>query len=203
MAARDHARAVDVWLGFDIAGAETRVRTGGTATLRAELETWTHLNPQIFLTSYLELRAILDRLNLKAGDHVVDLGCGYARMPFVLNAHHPGVAFTGIEAVPQRVDESQRVMKLHQVAGAIGCVDLCSPDFKLPQATVYFLYDFGTESDLRHFLEQWASRLLDWKPKIVLRGARVRHLVKTEWPWIWHQASEHLENLSIFDLASS
>ena len=109
--AQVHAAAVDKWLGFELDAIEARLAREHTNFSGARDEQhWIGLPIQTLQTPYTEIRELLSLLDLKPGDHIVDLGAGYGRMGFVVAAHHPGVGFTGYEVVSDRVAEGRRVL---------------------------------------------------------------------------------------------
>jgi hypothetical protein len=127
-------------------------------------------------------------LDLKPGESIVDLGAAYCRMAFVLARHYPGVKFLGIECVPQRVAEAQRILKAQGHEHFIcSCADLSCDEFEIPRAQAYFIYDCGTRSDIEktlnklrdlHFTQGMGFRL-------VARGLRVRAAIDEGQPWLF------------------
>lgn len=190
--AREHARQVDSYLGFDISAAEKIVATQICSDALSAHETWAHVDPQIFLTPYLELRLIADLLKPVSGSTFVDLGAGYCRMAFVLATHYPSVQFVGIECVQTRVTEAQRVFKQQGLKNSSAiCADLLNDDFHLPLADVYFVYDFGSRADIALLLEKLRILRVHGakKFKLVARGQRTRECIESAHrAWLFKEA---------------
>lgn len=109
----------------------------------------------------------------------------------------PDVQFVGFEFVSERVLEGQRVLSER------GCLhakllqrDLTHPDFILPEAQAYFIYDYGTVPHIRATLKQIEKIADSKKVTLVARGKGTRSLIDHEFPWLMleHQA----ENFSIY-----
>jgi SAM-dependent methyltransferase len=173
-----HSGLVDSWLGFDIAKIEA-----GLAPAPDHQERWEKKGNGVFSTPYSELRRILQEISPKAGDLVVDLGAGYGRMAFVLEAHFPGVKFLGLELAPERVSEGQRVMAAKGLKNSqLLCADLlvATP----PTAEFYFLYDYGTRAAIEKTLVDLRGLAKTQKIVLVGRGRAVRDAVERAHPWL-------------------
>jgi hypothetical protein len=195
-AAKDHSRAVDSWLGFDLLSAEVQVRAE-VNQLRFDIETWHHLSPQIFQTSYLELRAILHWISPEPRECIADLGCAYGRMAFVLQRHHPESRFVGIDVCKSRLTEAQRVAQTHRLSQAIfEHVDLVIQPDRVPKADHFFVYDIGTTQDSTVLMKELSRRSFK---TLVLRGGRIRHLAHQHLlPHQSPQSSLELLNLALY-----
>ena len=71
-------------------------RAGREASL-SEAQLWEHLSPSVFQTPYSEISRILREMAPPPGSRVVDLGAGYGRMAFVVEAFFPQVEFVRSE----------------------------------------------------------------------------------------------------------
>ncbi len=194
-AAKLHSAQVDAWLGFDLQKSEAQLAQD-CGQMREDLETWAHLSPQVFQTSYVELRAILEWIQAAPGELVLDLGCAYARMAFVIARHYPKLRYWGADAATARVEEAKRLLG-PSAAFELLSMDLVALD-KLPKAEHVFMYDIGTTQDTQSVL----NKLLEQKPKtLVLRGGRVRHLAHQTLLKLW-EPREALEllNLALYRL---
>ena len=192
-----HSQAVDAWLGFKFEKIESSLNAHGSRqkpTLSSEehQQLWFGLAAQSLLTPYVEIRAILKRLNLRPGHRVVDLGAAYGRMAFVLERIHPGVHFTGYEYVGERVFEAQRVFArigMSQTARIeMIHADLAATNFRPVLADVYFIYDFGTPKtiektlyDLKKIVQRHPQKQA---PLIVARGRHSRMLIESRHQWL-------------------
>jgi hypothetical protein len=210
--ARFHADLVDQILGFEIRQIEQRLfaeardltPAGDLASwghgLHQGNQTWVGLSPQTLLTPYSELRLMCQLLQPLPGQQVVDLGAGYGRLGLVLHQLYPQVFFTGVEFVPERVVEGQRIL------AEFGCVharlvqgDLSSEDFILPHADFYFIYDYGKIPHIRRTLRQLEAMAVERKFTIIARGQGTRSLIHHEHPWLTYiQEPLHEEFFSIY-----
>ena len=77
---------------------------------------------------------MLSVLNLKSGDNMVDLGAGFGRMDLVLYKHFETSHFVWVEIVRARAEESMRA---------------ADPEFQLPSAQVYFIYNLSILSNIQ------------------------------------------------------
>ena len=185
---KSHAKGADKFLGFNLEAVEQEVRQSRHGELLGQFETWAHLDPQIFLTPYLELRYITEKISLSKGETLVDLGCAYARLPFVIsNRFKNEVHFLGYDCVPHRILESERVLKLHGIPAQLFTQNICTEAFQIPEAEHFFIYDTGTSSDVEKLLEKirvfTRSRPSAIK-SLVARGARARHIIHEKHPWL-------------------
>ncbi len=198
--AKAHAMAVDAWLGFRFEDVE-RERVSQAAAL-ATFESWAHLSPQAFQTPYVELRQIVSLLALREGECLVDLGCAYARLAFVLGWYFPRLKFLGVEACELRVREALRVLGERGLAESKGLLqvlvaDVTAAEFAWPVARAYFIYDFGTEAAVHSVLER--LRLLARGPEVagdffvVARGRRTHQVIHGSHSWLglnlWRQTN--------------
>ncbi|WP_413612979.1 SAM-dependent methyltransferase [Bdellovibrio sp. HCB-110] len=198
--AQDHAILVDEWLGLQIQNCEGKVRARSASDTDVAQQNWEHLSPQAFQTPYVEIRNILDLLNLSAGKHIVDLGCAYGRMGFVLGAHYPGVHFRGYELEPARVLEAQRILATYSYTNiAIHVADLAAEDFVLPEADVYFIFDYGSENAVKKTLGDLQKIAQKRSIEVVARGRLSRFLIHKEHPWLAEiHAPRHFHHFSIY-----
>lgn len=149
-------------------------------------QTWVGLDPQTLNTPYVELIEMCHLLSLKEGELIVDLGAGYGRLGVVLDSYYPQTSFIGYELVSERVREGNKTFK------ALGCMnatlleqDLMADDFVIPEAHVYFLYDFGKTSHIRSVLNK-LENLADKNHhfKLVARGKGSRSIIAHEYHWL-------------------
>ncbi len=145
--AKTRSLYVDKYLGFQCESIEEKVRSQNTDNeLLKNQQNWQHLSLQAMQTPYVEIRNILELLKLKPGQHIVDLGCAYARMGFVIHRHYKDILFSGYELEHLRTLETQRVLKkwlCNQIR--VYTADLSAENFVLPEADVFFIFDYGNE----------------------------------------------------------
>lgn len=182
--AKEHALLVDDHLGFDCESVEATLRHG-IKNATPDQQNWENLPLQAMQTPYVELRGILDLLKPQPTEKLIDLGAAYGRLGFVTEEHYPEVQFIGFELEGARVAESLRVMKLQGMTRAqFEVADLASPEFELPVADYYFLFDYGHENDVRKTLED-LRRIARYNPiQVVARGRLSRTLIHSDHPWL-------------------
>ncbi len=193
-----HAAEIDAWFGIDTFTTESRLPRKADP----DQETWTGTDPQIFLTPYTELRWVLTRLTQSPNpiSHFVDLGAGYGRMGLVMAEHLPKARFTGIELLDDRIAASRHLKHVWQKHHReMICADLSSPDFILPHASHYFIYDFGSVRAIDRCLEKlrYQAKLAPFC--LIGRGRRIRDRIQAEHPWLsGEKAPEHHSRLSFY-----
>lgn len=190
--AKEHATAVDQWLGFEIAGIEERLVS------RSGQEIWQHLDAQAFQTPYLEIRTLLESLQLPSASKVIDLGCGYGRMAHVIGRHFPDLQFLGYEIVRERVSEGLRVLAGFSYLNVqLSALDLTesSPE----SADCYFLYDYGTVPAIEKTLQDLREISRSRPIQVVARGRASRFLIHKDNAWLSEvNPPRHFETFSIY-----
>jgi len=123
----------------------------------------------------------------------------------VLNALYPKAHFIRYEYVPERVLEGKRIFLENNCAQcSLFVQDLTAPDFVLPAAEFYFLYDYGTVSHIRKTLAQLEVMALKKAFKVIARGKGTRSLVQYEHPWLCDVYPPiHEEHFSIFSMSQN
>ncbi|MBO9665473.1 MAG: methyltransferase [Bdellovibrio sp.] len=187
--AQEHSVVIDEWLGFRTAEIETALLKSKNYDIQADqtipVNFWRGLPVQALQTPYTEIRSILKLLDPKADETVVDLGCGYGRMGFVLGLHYPQVNFVGYELVDERVREGNRVLERFNYPRAkIKTQDLTDPEFKPVLAQYYFIFDFGSAPAIDKTLEdlKWIAK--NQSIRVVARGRYIRHRIYQTHPWL-------------------
>jgi hypothetical protein len=194
---RHHARLVDSILGLRVQYVEEMLvaqarnfdpegcHESWGPELHQGVQTWVGLELETLQTPYAECYRILQLLKIRPYQHVVDLGAAYGRMGVVLGGLFIKNTFTGLEYVKARVEEGNR---LYQELGLARCQlveqDLAADNFALPEADIYFLYDFGQVEHIERTLRQLeqVSRL---RPiKLVVRGKFTRQIIEHRHPWL-------------------
>lgn len=187
--AQEHSIEVDSWLGFQTAEVENKLLSSQDYNVQADqnipVQFWRGLSVQALQTPYSEIRWILNLLNLKPNDTIVDLGCGYGRMAFVVGRHHPEIHFIGYELVAERVAEGNRILKnFNYTKSEILTQDLTAPDFLPAKAEHYFLFDFGSAPAVDKTLEDLKKIAKGQSINIVARGRYIRHRIYQAHPWL-------------------
>lgn len=180
--AQVHAAQVDQYLGFHCEEIEKQISKRGTTQ---DKQNWNHISIQAFQTPYIEIRHILELLHSGKDLKIVDLGCAYARMAFVLNSAFPNSTFIGYELEQARVMETQRLFKAHGIKNAsVFAQDLTDTDFHLPGADAYFVFDYGVQKDVEKTLKDLQEIARTREIKVVARGRLSRFCIQTQHPWL-------------------
>lgn len=189
-----HSAAVDHWLGIRVEVSEGEIEDPGDGAQR-----WLHVPVETFLTPYSELRRMLEVVKPTPGSLVVDLGAGYGRLGFVVE-RHTQARFLGLELVPERVSEGQRALARFGAARAqLEVADLAALDFVLPEADLYFVYDYGTRAAIAKTLGDLRAIARRRPLTVVGRGRAVRDAIEREEPWLSAVvAPEHHGNFSVY-----
>lgn len=163
------------------------------------VQTWVGLDVHTLQTPYCECLKILKLLRLRPYQHVVDLGAAYGRMGVVTGGLFIKSVFTGYEYVKARVDEGNRV---YRTLGLQHCEliqqDLFAADFRIPDADVYFLYDFGQVEHIQRMLLQIREVSRRRPVLIVVRGKFTRQIITEGHSWLHASLEGRSEELSIY-----
>jgi tRNA A58 N-methylase Trm61 len=188
--AKVHSEKVDAWLGFDTAKVESEVsknRKYGEELWHRKFmpEYWRGVPVQTIMTPYIEIRLILNKIKPGKGETVIDLGCGYGRIGFVMATHYPDVKFVGYEYVDERVLEAQRILELKKYKN-INFIhaDLSKDDFVPQAAQYYFIYDFGSKKAIEKTLNDLKTIAKSQKITVVARGRSSRDTIQNGYPWL-------------------
>jgi hypothetical protein len=195
--AKRHSSEVDAWVGLDTAKVESVI---GGRELGQDQNHWIGLAPEILMTPYTELRAMLSRLNLSGGETMVDLGAGYGRMGFIIGRHYPDSRFIGYEVIGERVEESVRCLRRFGFPNVeMLTQDLFHPDFKPVSAEYYFLYDYGSRAAIGKTLEDLREIAGERSITVIGRGRAVRDAIERRHPWLSQvRPPEHYAHYSIY-----
>jgi SAM-dependent methyltransferase len=211
----DHSTIIDNLLGLEVSRIEKDLLSkaqeinpkGNLETWGASLhdgnQTWVGLAPEVLQTPYSELNHICDLLNPQDQDHFVDLGAGYGRFALVLDQVPLETTFTGLEYVKERVDEGREAFRRLQIKNATLLEqDLTCPEFILPEADFYFIYDYGKILHIRNTINQLAQMGDRKNFKVIARGRGVRSIIDKEHPWLSGVHDPyHEENFSIYSMS--
>jgi hypothetical protein len=191
--AKTHAALADQFFDFQIEEVESSIQS-------RHPHAWLGLEPQSLLTPYIELRYMLSKLELNEGDVVCDLGAGYGRMGLVLARHYPKVSFVGVESVLERAIEGGRVLAQHAPQSQMIAADILHPDFQIPIASVYFVYDFSSKRADFETLFTRLKMIAKFAPIIVIgRGRATRDQIERGEPWLSEvNPPENYGNFSIY-----
>jgi hypothetical protein len=194
---RQHANMVDKILGFRVKYIEEMLVAEARGfepegsheswgpSLHNGVQTWVGLELQTLQTPYSEIMRILQLLKIKPYQHIIDLGAAYGRMGVVIGGLYIKNQFTGYEYVKARVDEGNRIYKeLGFYRVQLHTQDLFAKDFELPEADVYFIYDYGQVEHIDHTLKQIEQVAYKRPLKVVVRGKFTKRIIADRHPWM-------------------
>lgn len=206
---KEHAAKVDAWLGLQTQAIELSIGKEDTLTTRdcemgRSREFWFGKHVQTFSTPYTELRGMLEEAELRPHEMLIELGSGYARMAHVLARHYPTVVYRGCEMVRERYEESKRVIQLHRLPLAtVVCTDVTALSVEDLKADIFFIYDFGSRSDIEIVIENLRKVASIKKLRLIARGGRVRDVVEKGHPWLSEVVAPlHRSHYSIYKSSS-
>ncbi len=106
-------------------------------------------------SSYLSLFIALQRMDV-CDERIIDLGAGFGRVGLVLGLLFPEARFTGFEYVGHRVQKAQAAAERVGISPRILFLkqDLSVPDFTIPDADIFYLYDPFTPQTYNYVLRQ-------------------------------------------------
>jgi len=193
-ATRELSRKIDHALGYNILDTEILV---GQENYQAQ--NWLHLNPQDFQTPYQELFSLVNELYTQK-THWVDLGAAYGRLGLIILSLFKDMEITSYEISQARVTEAKRIYELlHLNSNTIYQQDISLKSFLLPQADIYFIYDYGHREHIQKTLKDLQSIARQKAITVVARGRGTRHWIDTAEPWLSQViAPTHKELYSIY-----
>lgn len=107
-------------------------------------------------SSYSTIFSTLREINPKQGSKLIDLGCGFGRLGFVIGLNRPDMQFIGYEYVAHRIENAKECAKNLNIENQIQfkTQDLSEVSFKLPIADIYYMYDPFSADTYRFILQQ-------------------------------------------------
>ena len=205
---RQHAQMIDKILGFRLRYIEEMLiaeargfdpdgshETWGPS-MHEGVQTWVGLELQTLQTPYSEILRILQLLKLRPYQHVVDLGAAYGRMGIIIGGLYLKNSFAGYEYVKARVDEGNRVFQeLGLKRSQLHTQDLFASSFDLPEADIYFIYDYGQVEHIDRTLRQIEMMARTRPVKVVVRGKFTKRIIADRHEWLDLQYEGKLEEL--------
>lgn len=163
-------------------------------SLHDGVQTWVGLDLQTLQTPYSECLRILQLLKIRPYQQIIDLGAAYGRMGIVIGGLYIKNSFTGYEYVKARVNEGNRVLKELGFSRSILIQqDLADSSFELPEADIYFIYDYGQVEHINHTLSQIEATARKRPVKVVVRGKFTKGIIADRNPWLDLQYEGKLE----------
>lgn len=149
------------------------------------VQTWVGLDVQTLQTPYSEIMRIFQLLKLKPYQSVVDLGAAFGRMGIVVGGLYIKNSFVGYEYVKARVDEGNRLYKELGITNSkLLAQDLVDPAFEMPEADIFFIYDYGQVQHIDHTLKQIGAIAMKRPVKLVVRGKFTKRIIEEHHPWL-------------------
>lgn len=211
LTAREHSKELDKCLGLRIPKIEMNLVKEYRPYFMTEdhsnkkqhykgTETWIGLHPQVLQTPYSEICEFFNMLRDFEIKKVVDLGAGYGRIGIVANAFFNQVKFIGYEILSERLDEANRIFDLLELENCqMINENILEETFKLPDANLYFIYDFSNPLDLRVILKKISQEFSKKEFFIVAKGEGIRSLIKTKYPEFYAKNGViHSKNWSLY-----
>ena len=144
-------------------------------------QAWIGLHPQALQTPYNDLYDVFFALRMHEIVRVVDVGCAYGRIGIVMSHFFPRAHFVGYEIVKRRAYEANRIFQKHALDNCeVVLTNILDAGFVLPEAQVYFIYDFGETSDIQRALSLILTRMESKQFYLVVRGERVEALLNQQ-----------------------
>jgi hypothetical protein len=107
-------------------------------------------------SSYTTLLALIQQISPAQGASFIVLGSGYGRAGLVVGLLRPDMEFIGYEYVEHRIEVSVRAAQRAGLSNRVKFYsqDLADPDFVIPVADIYYLFDPFTEDTYTHVFTQ-------------------------------------------------
>lgn len=192
-----HSRKLDKILGYKVSKIESKLlqkyrsydQSNDDSNKKQHYkgtQTWIGLHPQALQTPYSEIYQVLNVLKDSNIEHVVDIGAGYGRVGIVLSVIFPKANFTGFEIVKKRQLEGNRIFKKHGALNSrIELSNVLDLNFKIPDADIYFIYDFSDLDDVNQILNELRQKAINKTFFLITRGERVDYLMKNKFNNTW------------------
>ena len=128
-------REIDHLFGIDFRLIESRVIPESDKASYTSIK----IEDSALYNSYFDFYRLKQKLPLREGDHIVDLGSGYGRMKLLYNLLFPEIKVTAIEKIEKRMKPGFEALKsLNLPTDDFHCDDLQT--CPLPKADYYFYY---------------------------------------------------------------
>lgn len=166
-------------------------------------QTWIGLHPQVLQTPYSDIYECLTSLENKDVDNIIDIGAGYGRIGIVANSIFPNASFKGYEIVKKRSDEGNRIFEKW---GITDCMvvneNVLEEDFVLPEAQIYFIYDFSEQEDISLILRQIESRTHSKEYFLITKGDRIDSLIDKKYSFKNFKFFKKYKDMTIYQSQS-
>lgn len=209
--ARLHAKNLDREIGYKIPKIEEKLNQKFRSYYQSNDESnrkkhfqssqsWIGLHPQVLQTPYNDIHECLSKLKDTNIDLVIDIGSGYGRVGMVMNSIFPKANFIGYEVIKKREAEGNRIFKKY---GLNNCKiinkNVLEDGFVLPNAQIYFIYDFSEMSDICKILDDLVCKAKDKSFYLIARGDRMDYLINKKYKSFWRKFGFiEIEDLKIY-----
>lgn len=187
-----HSKRLDKILGYKIPKIEVKLLQKYRAFYKAkdmtnrkthyqDTQTWIGLHPQVLQTPYNDLYEVLSLIPKDNIFKIVDIGCAYGRIGVIASVLYPKARFIGYEILDKRVNEANRIYeKLNLINSEVIQSNVLDFGFELPDAQIYFIYDFSEKEDIKRVLSKICEKIGQVDFYLITRGERVESLLKKE-----------------------
>lgn len=177
---------------------EGSVRTWGKS-IHDGVQTYVGLNPEQLQTPYSEFYKIIESISPEENQKVVDLGAGYGRLGLICHAFDQSIIFEGHEYAKERVDEGNRIYDFFEIENSrLVQQDLSSDSFDMPNADIYFMYEYGDMGHVQESLRQLQEISKTQNFRLVCRGKGSNNLIWNNHPWLTVFNNFECENSMIY-----
>lgn len=150
-----------------------------------DAQVWIGLHPRVLLTPYSEILKFLLCFKNHPPKRVVDLGAAYGRVGIVLNAVFPKSQFIGVELLDVRVNEANRIYEKHSLSNCQMIQrNVVDREFEIPEADLYFIYDFGSEAHIKLVLDKIIAKMKERRVSLIVKGDLIRSIIQLHYPII-------------------
>jgi hypothetical protein len=116
-------------------------------------QSYTRYHSEAIQTRYADALKLFSEISPKPGQKFVDIGSGYGRVGVVAGLKVPWMKFTGYELIRERVEAAQATVKnLALQSVEYFEQNLSDPEFKIPPADFYYMYEPVSQSTLEKVL---------------------------------------------------
>lgn len=185
-----HAEYIDKIFGFDADAVESNLENSYQAFSKIniddanETQPWIGIGAQTLQTPYSAVYRALNLFANKKIKYVVDIGAAYGRVGIVTRALFPEAKFVGYEVMAERVAEGNRVFQKNKINHCdLFAKNVLDQNFELPEADVYFIYDFSEPEHLQVIFDQIINRATsgDREFFLIIRGPGGEKLMETRY----------------------
>lgn len=185
-----HAEYIDKILGFEADAVELSLQDSYQAFSKINLDDanetqpWIGIGAQTLQTPYCAVYRALNLIADKEIKYVVDIGAAYGRVGVVTRALFPDATFVGYEVMEERVAEGNRVFQKNEISHCdLFAKNVLDESFELPDADIYFIYDFSEPKHLQVIFDQIINRAKagDREFFLIIRGPGGEKLMETRY----------------------